>query len=755
MVAVLGYLIWQNRVRAKWFASTDFEVIQLDLGGTAGDSAKTEQLLDALHSIYKPKKNKFIPGDVQEHLSLELSAINGQTNFYMWLPKHLHEHVTNHLQEVFPHIVISVLEKDYLPPKGENTFSSGWELGLLNNSVMPLQTYLDIKEDTVPAIGRVLEKANKAKEHLSLQILIQPIGNSWSKRANGVMSRIKSHSIPQQWNGKFFDLPRYIVSNFLPAFWRPPSNQPDSKTSPTNKAQEEQIDSIKNKVSKPGYKAKIRALYTGKDDISGDLNLKALFGSFNQFSGNNNSLVIRKQLVGDDAYDYFRARFLNSSHDILNTAELASMYSVGSSVADASKSSAPISTPAPAKEEIEKPITQSSLPESVTLASSSDISLFGSIKENGEITKFGLTREDRSRHLYVIGQSGTGKSFLLKLLAISDIHYGHGLGIIDAHGNFVKSLLQYIPKKRVNDIVYVDPSQEGVGFNPLEGIAPDLRAQVTSDIVEALGRLFAKGLNDHTEYILRYCVLALAETPGAWLGDILRLLHDKEYRQAVTKNLTDPVTQTFWSQQFEAWAERHGSHAINPVTNLVGEFVNHPRMAILLKPQHNLDLAKVIEEQKILLVNLSRGNIGEENSGAFGALILSQLRRAALARKNVSPFYLYVDNFQNYATPTFADMLAEAQSIGLNITLTNQYVGQMPESVREAVFGNVGSVVSFRLSPTDAPYLAPYFSPNFTSHDLINLHDRHFIASLSANGTRLPALRATTLSLPTPPDNKP
>lgn len=754
VVAVFSYLIWQNRMRAKWFASTDFELIKIEIAEISKTNSETaEKLLTALHSIYKPGKYKLFPGSIQEHISLELNAHNGQVNYYMWMPKYLHDLVVKHINAQYQHANITVLKKDYLPTKNNATFVSGWELGLRNDSVLPLQTFTKIKGSTMPAISGVLEQANKSHESLSLQLLIQPVGEGWTKRASGVMGRIKSRGIPQQWSGKFFDMPRFVLGNFLTAFWRPPSNQLGSKTAPTDKAQEEQINAIKTKIAKPAYKTLIRALYTGKDDVNGDANLKALFGSFNQFAGSNNSLIIRNKLNGDDAFDFYRARYLSNSRDILNTEELASMYNLARSshkqtrVEKSEKSeeqlSAPDSTP--------EASLQSLLPDSLTKAASPSISLFGSLKHDGKFIKFGLSRADRSRHLYVIGQSGTGKSFLLKLLAISDIHYGHGLGIIDAHGNFVKSLIEYIPKKRQKDIIYIDSAQDGIGFNPLSEIMPDLRAQVTSDIVEALGRLFPKGLNDHTEYILRYCVLALAETPGTWLGDIIRLLQDSEYRQGIISNLTDPVTHTFWSKQYESWAERHMSQAINPITNKIGEFVNNPRMVELLRPKENLDLDQIIYKHKILLVNLSRGKIGDENSGAFGALILSQLRRAALAQKSTTPFYLYVDNFQNYATPSFADLLAEAHSIGLNITLTNQYVEQMPESVREAVFGTVGSVVSFRLSPSDAGYLAPYFSPNFTAHDLINLHDRHFIACLNANGVRVPSLRATTLSLPEPP----
>lgn len=772
IVIILSYLIWHNRKKAEWFAKTDFELIRLDATGQIKDSAtRTEQLFEALHSIHKPHTNRFIPGQIQEHISLEISAKDGKTHFYMWFPKQHHELITNHIKAQFDDIKITVLEQDYIPKKSEFQFASGWELGMANDPVMPLQTYSHIETDTITPIASILEQANTDKEHMSLQILVRPIGNRWTRRAASVIGTIKTRGVPQQWSGKYYDLPRYVVTNIFRAMWRPPSatSNKNGVLPPVDKSQETQMNMIKNKVDKNGFKTKIRFLYTGHDDIKGDTNLKSLYGAFNQFSNSSNNLKIRKQLDSEDAYDFYRARYLNLTTDIFNTEELASIFHIpeenATTVTEAKESkdtteSASMSTPnkssAQPVNEPEKSTEQNQkLPTALTSGDASQLSFIGSMQGDGGVKKFGLTREDRSRHLYVIGQSGTGKSFLLKLLAISDIHYGHGVGVVDAHGNFVKHLLNYIPKNRLSDVIYVDPTQKGIGFNPLESIAPELRSQVTSDVVEALGRLFAKGWNDKVEYLLRYCILALAETPQAWLGDVLRLLQDKKYREEVAQNLTDPVVQTFWLKQYDTWAARHGSSAVEPVINRVGEFVNNPRMSELLRPVHNLDFMNVIAKQKILLVNLSRGNIGEENSGAFGALILSQLRRAALAQPTIKPFYLYVDNFQNYATPTFADMLSEARSIGLIITLTNQFVGQMPGNVREAVFGTVGSVISFRLSPDDAQYLLPYFAPNYSAHELINLHDRHFLASISSQGVKLPPFRAATLSLPKPPTDTP
>lgn len=752
VVGVLGFLIWRNRRREQWFAQTEFEILKLELSSkdTSDNGNQTaEALIEALHGIYKERKLFELIGDIQEHISLEISAVNGSVNYYLWLPKQLHKQIEEYIKHIYPNIVIQTLAHDYLPKQQAAQSLGGWEIGLKNDSLLQLQTYSDKTDSKVSIdIANNISKANNANQWLSLQILIEPVGDRWKSRASSVATSVKNGNLPKVWTGELAKAPKYLASKLVGSLRRLVNNQITIINQATLKPK---LNAIEQKITKQGYSTVIRSLCIGNSDADTDSTLKSLYGSINQLSNSSNGFSVRRRLTGDEAYSFFRARYLRPSKDILNSQELASIFCLQASSSQLTATD-DVSVNSAKSPEIhnQSPSDDQLLPETITQSNSANVSLIGSVKTNGHVSKFGLSREDRSHHLYVIGQSGTGKSYLLKLLAISDMHYDYGLAIIDAHGNFVKHLKQYIPSKRQKDVVNIESGLAGIGFNPLADIAPALRAQVTSDIVEALGRLFPKGLNDQTEYLLRYCVLALSETPQAWLGDILRLIQDKEYRVSVASSLTDPVVHTFWLQQFENWSEHNLGQAINPVVNRIGELVNNTHIAELLNPQQNLDFNAIISKRKILLVNLSRSTIGEANSGVFGALLLSQLRRAALAQPQLKPFYLYVDNFQNYATPTFAEMLAEARSIGLNITLTNQFVGQMPEEVREAVFGNVGSVISFRLGPDDAQYLVPYFAPSFSAQDMVNLHDRHFVANLSVNGAKIPVFRATTLSLPNP-----
>ncbi|MBR0242887.1 type IV secretion system DNA-binding domain-containing protein [Candidatus Saccharibacteria bacterium] len=391
-----------------------------------------------------------------------------------------------------------------------------------------------------------------------------------------------------------------------------------------------------------------------------------------------------------------------------------------------------------------------------------NISAFGLTNFRGINHQFGLTRRDRSRHVYIIGQTGAGKSGMLELLALSDVFYNQGYCIIDPHGDFAIDNLKFIPKSRISDVVYFNPADTAypIAFNPLEISDPSRKPNICSEVIGVLKRMFGDSWGPRLEHILRYTLLALLDRPSATLLDISRMLTDKDFRKETLDYCHDVTVLQFWKHEFGQWNEKQVNESIAPVLNKVGAFTANPIIRnIIGQPKSSFDIRKIMDEGKILVVNLSKGLIGEDNAGILGAFLVTKVQLAAMSRSDIPrvedrrPFYLYVDEFQNFATDSFAVILSEARKYGLNLTVANQYVAQMTDSVRDAVFGNVGTTISFRVSADDAPILVKQFEPTFEASDLLQLNNRHFIISMIINGEKVPAFSATTLSIPKSPED--
>jgi len=368
---------------------------------------------------------------------------------------------------------------------------------------------------------------------------------------------------------------------------------------------------------------------------------------------------------------------------------------------------------------------------------------------------FGLPRSERGRHLYIIGQTGVGKSGLLELLTISDIYTPFGFAVIDPHGDYAINVLKRIPPERADDVIYFNPADTDfpIAFNPMEVLDPKLKSHTVSELIGVLKRMF-ESWGPRLEYILRYCLLALLDYPDATMLDITRILTDKKFRMEVLRYVNDPVVRSFWTIEFASWNDRFAAEAVAPVLNKVGAFTANPLVRnIIGQPKSSFNVRKIIDEHKILIVNLNRGLVGEDNASLLGSLMVTKIQLAAMSRADIpaeerTPFYLYVDEFQNFATESFATILSEARKYGLNLTVANQYIAQMPVEVKDAVFGNVGSLISFRMSADDARTMLRYYEPKFTEYDLVHMHKRHFVISMTIDGETVPAYSGVTLNLP-------
>ena len=370
---------------------------------------------------------------------------------------------------------------------------------------------------------------------------------------------------------------------------------------------------------------------------------------------------------------------------------------------------------------------------------------------------FGVKLKDRRQHIYVVGKTGTGKSVLLKNMALQDIHAGRGVGIIDPHGEFVEELIAQIPPERINDVIYFNPvdADYPIGFNVLE--VPDTKYKhlVVSDLLGIFTKIWANVWSARMEYILQNCILALLDTPGTTLLGIPRILVDKDYREKIVAKVQDPVVRSFWIHEYETWRDQFRNEAIVPIQNKVGQFLNTSFVRnIVGQETSTLNIPQVMNEKKILLVNVSKGRIGEDNSQLLGAMIITKIQLAAMERVRVAEeeredFFLYVDEFQNFATDSFASILSEARKYRLDLTVAHQYTGQLisetSTKVRDAVFGNVGTMIVFRVGAEDAEFLEKEFEPEFMPQDIVNLPNHHVYLKLMVNGVTSRPFSAVTL----------
>lgn len=387
-----------------------------------------------------------------------------------------------------------------------------------------------------------------------------------------------------------------------------------------------------------------------------------------------------------------------------------------------------------------------------------DVVYFARTDYRGDNRLFGLKRIDRRQHTYVVGKTGTGKSTLLENLIIQDVANGEGLCVVDPHGELVETILKKIPEHRIDDVVYFNPadSDYSVGFNILELPDPKYKHLVASGLMGIFTKIWAGTWSARMEYILNNAVLALLETPGSTLLGITRILVDKEYRQKVIENVTDPVVRAFWVNEYESWRDQFRNEAIAPIQNKVGQFLSTALVRNIVGQQKStIDVFDIMNSGKIFLVNVSKGRIGEDNSALLGAMLITKIQLAAMERVRLPDdervdFYLYVDEFQNFATDSFAGILSEARKYRLNLTVAHQYIGQLVSDtstkVRDAIFGNVGTMIVFRVGAADAEFLENEFEPEFTIQDIVNLPNRHIYLKLMVNGITTRPFSAATLA---------
>ena len=382
-----------------------------------------------------------------------------------------------------------------------------------------------------------------------------------------------------------------------------------------------------------------------------------------------------------------------------------------------------------------------------------EIELLGQTNFREQFRPFGIKKADRRHHAYIVGKTGTGKSTLIKNMMIQDLRRGNGVALIDPHGDLVEDLLNFIPKERTNEVVYFNPADTSfpVAINILEAKGDDEKHLVASSLISVFRHLWKDFWGPRLEHILYNCVLALMDTPGQTLLGVYRMLVDDTFRQTIVANIKDPIVKMFWIDDYENYDERFRKEIISPVQNKVGQLLTSSQMRnIVGQPKSSVDFGFVMDQKRILLANLSKGKLGEDKSNLLGSAIITKMYLAALERQNLpeeyrKDFYLYVDEFQNFSTDIFPSILSEARKYRLNLPLAHQYLYQLPEAIKHAVFGNVGTVISFRVGSYDAKQLAEEMKPVFSGEDLENLNNHHIALRLLIDGKTSHAFSAITM----------
>ncbi len=752
LVLILAYLTWRNYRKIdiiRDVIESDLLVLEIPKANDKSELA-AEQLFASLHGIFRDKEELKLNRGVQEHLSFEIASVNGQIRFYAWVPRTLRSFVEGQIYSQYPTVQIHEAEEDYVAHEGQHSVVYSSEITLTDNEMLPIKTFQNFEVDPLAGITGTLAKLESSGEEVWIQVLARPIADDWHKRSDSWVAGVKKGKSASLLSGNTFSW----FTSLVEALWKPPEEGKSAGSSAPELSDRNKtrIAEAEKKATKLGYEVKIRLAYLGDSTTNARLRMQAIVGTFKQYNSTNlNGFKTSSASFAKEDLARYRNRAFNDRGYILNIEELASVFHLPHTNVEtpnivwaSSKTAEP-----PAKLPI---ITGNS-------AVDENISAFGLTNFRGINHQFGMLRSDRSRHVYIIGQTGAGKSGTLELFALSDIFHGHGYAIIDPHGDFAVNNMRFIPGSRLQDVVYFNPADTAypLGFNPLEVTNPSQKTNISSEVIGVLKRMFGESWGPRLEYILRYTILALLDRPTTTMLDITRMLTDKKFRQDTLTYCQDTVVLNFWKIEFASWNDKFVSEAIAPVLNKVGAFTANPIIRnIIGQPKSTFNIRQIMDEGKILIVNLSKGLIGEDNAAILGAFMVTKIQLASMSRSDIEriedrrPFYLYVDEFQNFATDSFATILSEARKYGLNLTVANQYISQMTDTVRDAVFGNVGTMISFRVSADDAPILAKQFEPQFEPVDLLQMHNRHFIINMVIAGEKAPAFSATTLTLPTP-----
>ena len=696
----VGYVLLQLlKFRDREKHSLEFVVLQVAVprdNEIKIDAA--EQMFASLTSI-KGGGGMFGFLKPQDHLSFEIIAKKEDIRFYVAMPERLRDLVEKQIHGSYPGAdVREVDEPSIFTDHGKVAFA---QLKLSGSSFYPLKIYKDLPVDPLSTITAAMAKMGD-NEGMALQVLITPAENKWQKAGRAYISKTKkTESDPEK--------AKYNV---------------DPKT----------YEEIENKCSKPGFEATIRIVVNSTTKESAQAHLANMVGSFSQFSSDHNHFTkakirIKQLWMIDFIYRY---QPLFGAKSILSVEEVATIFHWPNKAIETPHIFWLNAKRAPASALIPK----------------SGMYLGKSVYRGIDRPVF-ISEDDRMRHLYIIGKTGVGKSELLTDMIMQDIKEGKGVCFIDPHDT-VEKIMEMIPPERAEDVIYFNPSDTDrpLGLNMLDARTEEEKHFVTTSIVGMMYKLYDPHktgiIGPRFEHAVRNAMLTVMSEPGNTFVEVVRVLTDARYVQELLPKVTDPIVRRYWTDQIAQTSDFHKSEVLDYIVSKFGRFVTNKMMRnIIGQSESAFNFRQVMDEGKILLINLAKGRIGEENSNFLGLILVPKILMSAMSRQDIpeeqrKPFYLYVDEFQNFATPDFAQILSEARKFRLSLTVANQFIGQVEEDVKNAIFGNVGTIMSFRVGVSDANYLQHEFQPTFTETDLINIERFNVYIKTLVNNETVP-----------------
>lgn len=665
------------------------------------EAAKT--FLSALTQINPLSGLDRLFGKKPKAFALEIALVNQQIGFYIVCDPELVPFIETQIQSNYP---LAIIEKIKDPLVGQVIDYVKVYLRQGNN--YPIATFDKFQDiDPLSSVLSVLAQS-EPDEVTIIQFALSSTDSSWQSRG-----KLFAEQGTKNENGTY-------------------SARPDANI-------------INEKISYPGFSVTMRVISNTKKTLT---EITSALGVFNRSEGNS-FYTKGPSTFGRNKEEELIRRRLPGDSQIFNIVELSTLWHLpsekikvhsilwGTSVLSEAPTNLPVSTDLP-DEEKEK------------------MNFFAKTLFRNRETIFGIKDKDRLRHIWTIGKTGTGKSTMVANMAIDDFKKGRGVAIIDPHGDLCDDLLDYIPRSRINDTIYFNPADRDypIVLNPLEVTNREEAELVVSGLMSIFTKVWANVWSARMEYILRNSFMTLAEIPNTTLGDVLKLLASQSYRNRVLSRINDQALVHFWTEEYEKMPDRLQKEAIAPIQNKVGQFVTSPMIRRMIgNPKSTISLDEVMDNKKIFLANLSQGKLGEDNAALLGATLitkfqLSSMRRVDMPKEQRTPFYLYVDEFQNFATDSFIKILSEARKFGLALTLANQYMAQIPDQIQKAILGNAGTLISFAVGADDAAIIHKEFAEVFSQADLVNIQNYQIALKLMIDGHTSRPFLANTLPLP-------
>lgn len=698
----------------------------------------------------------------KDYISFEIACTDKKISFYINCPKHLQELIEKQIQAQYPHAFIETVP-------GYNPFQKGGqieavELRQTKKYVYPIRTYKMMESDPLNAITNAMSKLQEG-EGAAVQFILSPVGTTWHQEARHMALEIQQGKNPELVEkGKAYQAFQSFASGVGKGLMGKNENKPEDRSHmdlsgfksaiQLTPMQQDIVKRLEEKASRAGFKTNIRIIASSKLPGQAKLHLQNIQSSFLQYNMPPfNGLNIKKRATTDIVKDYiFRVFRDGGKNTILNTEELASLWHLPTPYIETPNIKWLVSKKAPPPLNI-----------------STEGVLLGRNIYRGVETPIKIARDDRRRHMYIIGRTGTGKTEIMKYMSTQDIKAGEGLCVIDPHGDFIEDILPHIPKERAEDVILFEPfdTERPMGLNMLEVTREEEKDFAVQEMISIFYKLVTDPamLGPMFEHNMRNAMLTLMadeENPGT-IVDIPRIFTDMEFQKYKVSKVKDPVVRAFWEKEMAKTSDFHKSEMLGYLISKVGRFVENTTMRnIVGQSKSAFNFREVMDTKKILLVNLAKGKVGEINAKLLGLILVSKMQMAALSRADIpedtrQDFYLYVDEFQNFITDAFASILSEARKYRLNLVIAHQYLAQLQQAagaqgagssdLRDAVFGNTGTIVSFRIGVEDSEVMAKEFAPTFNEFDLVNVDRYNAFMKLMISGTASKPFNVATYPL--------